>query len=116
VRLVTFALMLAALAANPLAVQASLLGASVDVSLTFFPDGGTTNFYDPANGFVPGGVLNAGGTTVTISTVDIEYGFSSSAAEIFSNFTDSHLFGNRGGNPFHPTCKIGHLDKEPGLT
>src|SRR5262245_15722570 len=37
-----------------------------------------------------------------------------------SRFIPSTLLGlqlgNRGGNPFHPTCKIGHLDKEPGLT
>jgi hypothetical protein len=70
--------------------RADLIGTSVTGSLTFEPTFGSTNYYDPANGFVPAGFENSAGTTVTISSTAVEFGFRASA-EVDSDFTGSRL-------------------------
>ncbi len=52
--------------------SASLIGESVTGEINFA--GGSTNFFDPANGFVPASTLNSSGTTVTIGDPDVEFG------------------------------------------
>lgn len=52
--------------------QASLLGVQVNGSLTF--GGGSTNYADPANSFVPSGYGNSGGLPVTIADPLVEFG------------------------------------------
>jgi hypothetical protein len=69
---------------------ASLIGASVTGSLTF--GGGGTNFFDPASGFVPTGPLNKTfGTTVTIGSPAVEFGFSDGANADTADFDAASL-------------------------
>jgi hypothetical protein len=71
------------------ASAAVLLGSSVTGVLQF--NGGGTNFFDPANGFVPVGPLNKTfGPTVTIGA-GTEFGFADGANAISANFTDTTL-------------------------
>jgi hypothetical protein len=72
-----------------LPAHADLTGTSVTGSLHF--DGLTENFFDPANGFVPAGFLNAAGPTVTISNTAAEFGFDDGANTDIANFTGSAL-------------------------
>jgi hypothetical protein len=68
------ALALAAVLIAPVAAHAQLNGASVNG--TMWVDGDhTTNYFDPANGFVPAGYGNVAGTTVTVNP-GVEFGFS----------------------------------------
>jgi hypothetical protein len=70
--------------------RAGLIGTQVTGSLTF--GGGGTNFFDPANGFVPTGYLNkTQGTTVTISGSAVEFGFSDGANRDTADFSDVGL-------------------------
>lgn len=72
------------------AAHAQLLGASVTGQLEI--NGSTTNYFDPANGFVPNGYLNKTfGPTVTISNPAVEYGFSDSANLNTADFTNNTL-------------------------
>jgi hypothetical protein len=64
---------MAALAAAAPA-SASLVGASVTGSL-IFPGFEGVNYYDPANGFVPGGAPNAAAPTVTVIDPGVEFQF-----------------------------------------
>ena len=69
---------------------AFLIGTQVTGSLGF--GGGTTNYFDPNNGFVPTGYLNkTSGTTVTIAEPAIEFGFSDGSNTDTANFTDTQL-------------------------
>jgi hypothetical protein len=72
-----------------LPARADLTGTTVAGSLHF--DGLTENFFDPANGFVPAGFLNAAGPTVTISNTAAEFGFDDGANEDIANFTGNTL-------------------------
>ena len=67
--------------------HATLVGAPVTGSLTF---GGATNFFDPANAFVPAGFGNTAGTTVTIGS-GTEFGFDDTANADAADFTDTQL-------------------------
>lgn len=71
--------------------EAGLVGSSVTGSLTFGAN--PTNFFNPANGFVPAGFGNSspGGTTVTIANPLIEFGFQDSRNTDTANFTDTSL-------------------------
>lgn len=53
--------------------HAALIGQQVSGSITF--GASLTNFFDPANGFVPGDTLNAAGATVTIADPGVEFGY-----------------------------------------
>src|SRR5215213_9781498 len=71
--------------------HALLLGTSVTGSLTF--GAGSTNFFNPANGFVPPGFGNSspGTNTVTIAEPLVEFGFEDGANRDTANFTDNTL-------------------------
>ncbi len=70
--------------------RASLLGTSVTGSLEFL--GYPSNYFDPANGFVPKtGYENSSGTTVTIAEPAIEFGAVFPANTDTANFTASQL-------------------------
>lgn len=69
--------------------NAQLLGSQVTGSLNF--NGGANNFFDPANGFVPGGFLNTAGPTVTIAEPAVEFGFDDGANLDTANFTATQL-------------------------
>jgi hypothetical protein len=58
-------------------------------ALNFGVPGGT-NYFDPANGFVPAGYGNAAGTTVAIGS-GTEFGFQDSANLDTANFTGTSL-------------------------
>jgi hypothetical protein len=68
---------------------ATLVGTQVTGSLDFI--GYMRNFFDPANGGVPAGYLNAAGTTVTISSNAVEFGFSDGTATVTADFTGTQL-------------------------
>ncbi len=76
---------------SPVGVKASgLTGTQVTGSLTFPP--GNTNYFDPANGYVPpSGYLNASGTTVTIQAPAVEFGFQDSSNLDLANFSASQF-------------------------
>lgn len=80
-------LALALLAAS--SAQAGLIGQQVTGRLSF--NGGSINYFDPSNGFVPAGYLNTGGATVTIADPAKEFGFRDSANLDVANFTDTQL-------------------------
>ena len=83
--------------------SANLIGTQVTGSLWL--SGTQVNYYDPISGFVigsgrpppfaggifPGGSLNAGGTTVTISDPGIEFGYHDNHATVSAEFTGSQL-------------------------
>ena len=95
----------------PLHARANgLIGTSVTGGLFF--SGGTTNFYDPANGYVPtSGYENTSGTTVSIASPAVEFGFADSGNTDFANFSATQftiedvLASTAGGtdNPFTMT-------------
>ncbi|MCX6927970.1 MAG: hypothetical protein NT154_32890 [Verrucomicrobia bacterium] len=67
----------------------TLVGTQVKGAL-YFP-GYELNYFDPANGRVPAGYLNTNGTTVTISTNAVEFGYDDGTATITADFTDIQL-------------------------
>src|SRR5208282_5989777 len=69
--------------------RATLIGSQVTGALYFvgFPQ----NYFDPVNGHVPAGYLNVAGTTVTISSNAVEYGFADGTATITADFTGMQL-------------------------
>ncbi|MDQ2776697.1 MAG: hypothetical protein M3Y57_17525 [Acidobacteriota bacterium] len=70
--------------------NATLIGTSVDGSLTFTGD--PSNYFDPGYGFVPAtGYLNISGTTVTVSDSGVEFGFDDGASLISADFSGNHL-------------------------
>lgn len=80
------------LAASAFAVtpaHASLLGVQVNGSLTFGSN--TTNYFLPANGFVPAGYGNTAGQPVTIGNPIIEFGFDDGANLDTADFTATQL-------------------------
>ena len=69
---------------------AGLIGTSVTGKLMFA--GGTTNYYDPANGFVPAsGYLNSAGPTVTVASPAVEFGFNDNVNLDTVNFSASQF-------------------------
>jgi hypothetical protein len=71
-------------------VQATtLVGTQVTGALYFVGYG--QNFFDPANGRVPPGYLNVAGTTVTIATNAVEFGFGDGTDTITADFTGAQL-------------------------
>lgn len=73
-----------------LPAHAQLLGATVTGSLQF--GGGSTNYFNPSNGFVPNGYTNkTSGTTLLISDPGIEFGFADGSNTDSADFTDSLL-------------------------
>jgi hypothetical protein len=95
-----------ALASVTIAAHADGTGTSVTGGLYFA--GGSTNYFDPANGFVPAGYGNDAGTTVVIGP-GIEFGFADSANTDTADFTGSTLTvtdtvkETGGNNPFEMT-------------
>ncbi len=70
--------------------KASLLGTSITGSLQFL--GNASNYFDPANGYVPStGYQNSSGTTVTITEPAIEFGAVFPANTDSANFTATQL-------------------------
>jgi hypothetical protein len=70
-------------------VWATLVGPQVTGALYFV--GYTQNFFDSANGRVPAGYLNVTGTTVTISSNAVEFGYASGTATITADFASTQL-------------------------
>ena len=68
---------------------AVLVGSSVTGTLQF--GGSGPNYFDPANGSVPGTTLNTSGITVTISASATEFGYLDSANNDLANFTATQL-------------------------
>ncbi|MBE7158532.1 MAG: PEP-CTERM sorting domain-containing protein [Rhodospirillales bacterium] len=64
---------------------AGLIGTSVNGSLTF--GSAATNYFDPNNGFVPPGYLNTSGTTVSIASPAVEFGFADGDNTDTANFS-----------------------------
>jgi PEP-CTERM motif len=64
------------------------VGTPVTGSLTF--NGGTVNYFDPANGFVPAGFGNSTGPTVTIGPTT-EFGYNDTANFDTADFTGTTL-------------------------
>lgn len=90
-----FVVLLAAavLSVSAISSHADLIGTQVTGSLTI-AGSGKTNFFDPANGFVPNGVKNDAGTTVTIgSGTEFGYSFSTFFSGILKtvNFTGTSV-------------------------
>jgi hypothetical protein len=85
-------LLLRALAALSLfsaaSASASLIGTSVTGSLQVAWE--EPNYFDPANGYVSAGYLNASGSTVVIGA-GIEFGYFDTANLIVANFTATQL-------------------------
>jgi hypothetical protein len=81
-----------AIAATSPVARAALDDTIVHGTLLFTQISPTTNFYDPASGFVPPGFGNSSSPSVVISSVT-EFGFDSgvAGARIHSDFTDSTL-------------------------
>lgn len=71
------------------AAWAGLIGTSVTGSMTV--NGGPTNYFNPANGFVPAGPLNNSGTTVVVTNAAIEFGASAFNNTITADFSDTQL-------------------------
>ena len=83
----------AVLSVSAVSSRADLIGTQVTGSLTI-AGSGNTNYFDPANGFVPNGVKNDAGTTVTIgSGIEFGYSFSTFFSGILKtvNFTGSSV-------------------------
>ena len=76
--------------AMALPAKADLIGTSVTGSLEFITPG-TPNYFNPANGYVPAGYLNAAGPTVGISPTASEFGFADLINTDTVNFTGSTL-------------------------
>src|SRR5262245_5221034 len=68
---------------------AGLIGLSVTGQLNF--SGGGTNYFDPANGFVPAGFLNTVSPTVVIADPAQEFGFQDGANRDTADFTGTQL-------------------------
>lgn len=68
--------------------NAALLGLQVNGSLKFGAN--PSNFYDPANGGVPGGFGNSTGQPVTIGAIT-EFGYQDAANRDTADFTDTQL-------------------------
>ena len=95
----------------PLSAQADgLVGTSVTGGLFF--SGNPNNYFDPANGFVPSsGYENSAGTTVSIASPAVEFGFADSGNTDLANFSATQftiedvLASTAGGldNPFTMT-------------
>jgi hypothetical protein len=78
----------AAALAAALFASASAFATTITGSLQF--GSGSPNFYDQANGFVPGGFGNTGGTAVAIGA-GTEFGFMDGANFDTANFTENSL-------------------------
>jgi len=76
--------------AMALPAKADLISTSVTGSLQFGSTG-TPNYFNPANGYVPAGYLNAAGPTVAISSTATEFGFADLINTDTANFTGSTL-------------------------
>ncbi len=70
------------------AANAQLNGRQVNGSIMFGAN--PLNYYDPANGFVPGGFGNSGGLPVTIGA-GVEFGFSDGANNDQADFSNTQL-------------------------
>ena len=70
-------------------VRATLIGTQVTGALYFV--GYPQNWFDSANGRVPSGYLNVAGTTVTIASNAVEFGYAESTAMITADFTGAGL-------------------------
>ena len=75
----------------PLHARANgLIGTSVTGGIFF--GGGTINYFDPANGFVPSsGYENTAGTTVSIASPAVEFGFNDNVNLDMANFSASQF-------------------------
>ncbi len=68
---------------------ADLTGSQVTGTLTF--SGGSINYFNPANGFVPVGFSNTAGPTVTVANPAVEFGFADGANRDTADFSSSSL-------------------------
>jgi hypothetical protein len=69
--------------------SATLIGTQVTGALYFL--GYPANYFDPTTGRVPAGYLNTAGTTVTIATNAVEFGYSDGAVTVTADFTATQL-------------------------
>jgi hypothetical protein len=80
----------AGLAVAPATHAQSLVGTTVTGKITF--NGGTTNYFDSANGYVPTGYANkTQGTSVLIADPAKEFGFADGANADSADFTGTQL-------------------------
>lgn len=82
-------LAIAVLCLSASSLWADGIGTDVTGSLAF--NGGSTNYFDAANGFVPAGYGNSGGSTTVTIGPGIEFGFADSANLDTADFTGSTL-------------------------
>lgn len=79
----------AALSVSATSLHADLLGSKVTGSLTFSDD--TTNYFDPANGFVPSGFGNHSSASQLTINSGVEFGFDDGSNRDTANFTKNGL-------------------------
>ncbi len=70
-------------------LRADLLGTKVSGTLTF--NGGSVNYFDPANGFVPNGDGNAAGPNNVVIGSGVEFGFNDGSNRDVANFSATQL-------------------------
>lgn len=96
-----------------IAAQGGLIGTAVTGDLQFATD--STNYFDAANGFVPGTCLNSAGATVVVDGQTATFCFDDTNASLVGQFTDHDLmiaeaFGDLGAADWTMTFTF-----EPGL-
>ncbi len=70
-------------------LRADLLGTNVNGTLTF--SGGSTNYFDPANGFVPTGAGNSVSPNGVVIGPGVEFSFNDTINRDVANFTGTGL-------------------------
>jgi len=89
IRILTFAATFILAAIGGRVEASALVGTQVTGALYFA--GYSLDFFDPVNGRVPAGFLNAAGTAVIISSNAVEFGYDDGTATITADFTDTQL-------------------------
>ena len=79
----------AALSFSASSLRADLLGTKVNGTLNF--NGGTTNYFDPANGFVPAGYGNSTSPNNVVIGPGVEFGFKDGINRDIANFSANQL-------------------------
>jgi hypothetical protein len=86
----SFLLALASAFVTSATVRATTL-IGTQVTGVLYIAGNPANYFDPANHWVPAGYLNAAGTTVTISSNAVEFGYFDGTTTITADFGKTHL-------------------------
>lgn len=83
------ALAVAVISFSATSLRADLLGTKVNGSLTFA--GGSVNYFDAANGFVPDGFGNSISPNNVVINSDVEFGFRDNINRDIANFSNTGL-------------------------